>query len=136
MGPSGFPVPPPTYLDAVDKLFRQPHPVVARQTCAGLQHRLNLAKRQAVDLLRHRWSRGAKHELNSCIAGATICPDGSAQSPGRSHMSDTKLRWLGLGLVTTASAGVLGLTAMMNRAFAHADDSDIPNMGWVLGASG
>jgi hypothetical protein len=31
MGPSGFPVPPPTYLDAVDKLFRQPHPLVARQ---------------------------------------------------------------------------------------------------------
>jgi hypothetical protein len=51
-------------------------------------------------------------------------------------MSDTKLRWLGLGLVTTASAGVLGLTAMMNPAFAHADDSDIPNIGLVLGASG
>jgi PE-PPE domain len=48
-------------------------------------------------------------------------------------MSDRKLRWLGLGLVTTAGAGVLGLTAMMNPAFAHADGDDI---GLVLGASG
>src|SRR5271166_4356155 len=37
-------------------------------------------------------------------------------------MSDRKLRWLGAGLVTTAGAGFLGLTAMMNPAFAHADD--------------
>ena len=48
-------------------------------------------------------------------------------------MSDRKLRWLGLGLVTTAGAGVLGLTPMMNPAFAHADGDDI---GLVLGASG
>jgi PE-PPE domain len=48
-------------------------------------------------------------------------------------MSDRKLRWLGLGLVATASAGVAGLTAMMNPAFAHADGEDI---GLVIGASG
>ena len=48
-------------------------------------------------------------------------------------MSDRKLRWLGLGLVATASAGVLGLSAMMNPAFAHADDTDI---GLVMGGSG
>jgi PE-PPE domain len=47
-------------------------------------------------------------------------------------MSDRKLRWLGLGLVATAGAGVLGLSAMMNPAFAHADDSDI---GLVMGGS-
>ena len=48
-------------------------------------------------------------------------------------MSDRKLRWLGLGLVATAGAGVLGLTAMMNPAVAHADGEDI---GLVIGASG
>ena len=31
-------------------------------------------------------------------------------------MSDRKLRWLGLGLVATAGAGFLGLSAMMNPA--------------------
>jgi hypothetical protein len=48
-------------------------------------------------------------------------------------MSERTRRWLGLGLVATAGAGVLGLTAMMNPAFAHADGDDI---GLVLGASG
>jgi hypothetical protein len=48
-------------------------------------------------------------------------------------MSDRKLRWLGLGLVTTAGAGVLGLTAMMNPTVARADGDDI---GVVIGASG
>jgi hypothetical protein len=48
-------------------------------------------------------------------------------------MSDNKLRWLGLGLVATAGAGVLALTAMMNPAFAHADTDDI---GLVIGGSG
>jgi hypothetical protein len=48
-------------------------------------------------------------------------------------MSDRKLRWLGLGLVTTAGAGVVGLTAMMNPSSAHADGDDI---GVVIGASG
>src|ERR1700757_1098935 len=48
-------------------------------------------------------------------------------------MSSGKLRWLGLGLVATASAGVLGLTAMMNPTYAHADGEDI---GLVIGASG
>jgi hypothetical protein len=48
-------------------------------------------------------------------------------------MSSRKLRWLGFGLVATAGAGVLGLTAMMNPAFAHADGEDI---GLVIGASG
>ncbi len=45
-------------------------------------------------------------------------------------MSDRKLRWLGAGLVTTAGAGFLGLTAMMNPAFAHADD-----IGLVIGGT-
>ena len=48
-------------------------------------------------------------------------------------MSDRKLRWLGVGLVTTAGAGFLGLTAMMNPALAHADDG---NVGLVIGGSG
>jgi hypothetical protein len=48
-------------------------------------------------------------------------------------MSGRKLRWLGLGLVATAGAGVIGLTAMTNPAFARADGDDI---GLVLGASG
>ena len=52
-------------------------------------------------------------------------------------MSDRKLRWLGLGLVTTAGAGVLGLSAMMNPAFAHADPTDPPEIiGLVIGGSG
>jgi hypothetical protein len=46
-------------------------------------------------------------------------------------MSGRKRRWLGLGLVATAGAGVVGLSAMMNPAFAHADD-----IGLVIGASG
>jgi hypothetical protein len=46
-------------------------------------------------------------------------------------MSDRKLHWLGLGLVATAGAGVLGLSAMMNPAFARADD-----IGLVMGGSG
>ncbi len=48
-------------------------------------------------------------------------------------MSDRKLRWLGLGLVATAGAGVLGLGAMMNPSSAHADDG---NIGLVMGGSG
>jgi PE-PPE domain len=48
-------------------------------------------------------------------------------------MSSRKLRWLGLGLVATAGAGVVGLTAMMHAAVACADGEDI---GVVLGASG
>src|SRR5271156_6992545 len=48
-------------------------------------------------------------------------------------MSDRKLRWLGLELVSTAGAGVLGLTAMMNPTVAYADGEDI---GLVIGASG
>jgi PE-PPE domain len=51
-------------------------------------------------------------------------------------MSDRKLRWLSLGLVATASAGVLGLTAVTNPTVAYADDGDIPDIGLVLGASG
>jgi hypothetical protein len=46
-------------------------------------------------------------------------------------MSDRKLRWLGLGLVATAGAGVVGLSAMTNSASAHADD-----IGLVMGGSG
>ena len=48
-------------------------------------------------------------------------------------MSDRKLRWLGLGLAATAGAGVLGLSAMMDPAFAHADGGDV---GLVIGGSG
>jgi PE-PPE domain len=48
-------------------------------------------------------------------------------------MSDRRHRWLGFGLVATAGAGVLGLTAMMHPAVASADGEDI---GVVLGASG
>jgi PE-PPE domain len=52
-------------------------------------------------------------------------------------MSDRKLRWLGLGLATTAGAGVIGLSAMMNPASAHADDADPPELiGLVMGGSG
>ena len=46
-------------------------------------------------------------------------------------MSDRKLRWLGLGLVATAGAGVVGLSAMMSPAVAHAD-----NIGLAIGGSG
>jgi PE-PPE domain len=46
-------------------------------------------------------------------------------------MSDRKLHWLGLGLVATVGAGVVGLSAMMNPASAHADD-----IGLVIGGSG
>src|SRR5271156_6625911 len=40
-------------------------------------------------------------------------------------MSGRRLRWLSLGLVTTAGAGVLGLCAMGNPAAAPADGEDI-----------
>jgi hypothetical protein len=43
------------------------------------------------------------------------------------------IRLLATGLLATCGAGLLTLTAMMNPAFAHADDEDI---GLVLGASG
>jgi hypothetical protein len=46
-------------------------------------------------------------------------------------MSDRKLRWSGLALVTTAGAGIVGLSAMMNPTVAHADD-----IGLVIGGSG
>jgi hypothetical protein len=48
-------------------------------------------------------------------------------------MSDRKLRWLGLGLVATAGAGVLGLSAMTNPASAHADEP--PDIGLVIGGT-
>jgi PE-PPE domain len=48
-------------------------------------------------------------------------------------MSGRKLRWLGLGLVATAGAGVFGLSAMLNPTVAYADDSDI---GLAIGGSG
>ena len=47
-------------------------------------------------------------------------------------MSGRKARWVGLGLVATAGAGVLGLSAMMNPSSAYADDSDI---GLVIGGT-
>jgi hypothetical protein len=48
-------------------------------------------------------------------------------------VSNRKLRWMGLGLVAAAGAGVVGLSAMMNPTVAHADGADI---GLVIGASG
>lgn len=48
-------------------------------------------------------------------------------------MSGRRARWIGLGLAATAGAGVLGLSAMMNPALGHADDSDV---GLVMGGSG
>jgi hypothetical protein len=48
-------------------------------------------------------------------------------------MSNRTLRWMGLGLVATAGAGVVGLSAMMNPAVGRADDADI---GLIMGASG
>jgi hypothetical protein len=48
-------------------------------------------------------------------------------------MSGRKLRWMGLGLVATAGAGFLSLSAMMHPAYAHADDG---NIGLVMGGSG
>jgi hypothetical protein len=49
-------------------------------------------------------------------------------------MSGGKLRWLGLGLVTTAGAGVLALTAIMNSAFAYGDV--VPDAGGFHGGGG
>jgi hypothetical protein len=54
-------------------------------------------------------------------------------------MSRRTLRPLGLGLVTTAGAGVLALTAMMNSGFAYGDtppDPADPTIGLVMGPSG
>jgi PE-PPE domain len=54
-------------------------------------------------------------------------------------MSSSKLRWFGLGLVTTAGTGVLALTAMMNSAFAYGEvppDPTPPDIGLVMGGSG
>ena len=46
-------------------------------------------------------------------------------------MSGRKLRWIGFGLAATAGAGVIGLSATMNPASAHADD-----IGLVIGGTG
>ena len=60
-------------------------------------------------------------------------------------MSGRKLRWIGFGLVATAGAGVIGLSATMNPASAHADDiglviggsaDPIPGPGYVEAADG
>ena len=60
-------------------------------------------------------------------------------------MSGRKARWIGFGLVATAGAGVIGLSAMMNPAFARADDiglviggsaDPIPGPGYVEAADG
>ena len=56
-------------------------------------------------------------------------------------MSGRTLHWLGLGLVTTAGAGVMALTAMMNSAFAYGDTAAITGdyagvPVEVMGASG
>jgi PE-PPE domain len=54
-------------------------------------------------------------------------------------MSGCALRSLGLGLVTTAGAGVMALTAMMNSGFAYGDtppDPADPTIGLVMGGSG
>jgi PE-PPE domain-containing protein len=49
-------------------------------------------------------------------------------------VSGRKARWVGLGLVATAGAGVLGLSAMMNPSSASADDS-LPDIGLVIGGT-
>src|ERR1700722_19779487 len=60
-------------------------------------------------------------------------------------MSGRKLRWIGFGLVATPGAGVIGLSATMNPASAHADDiglvvggsaDPIPGPGYVEAADG
>jgi hypothetical protein len=54
-------------------------------------------------------------------------------------MSGQTLRSLGLGLVTTAGAGVLALTTMVNSGFAYGDtppDPADPTIGLVMGPSG
>ncbi|MGH3560535.1 MAG: PE-PPE domain-containing protein, partial [Mycobacterium sp.] len=54
-------------------------------------------------------------------------------------MSGRTLHSLGLGLVTTAGAGVMALTAMMNSAFAYGEappDPADPTIGLVMGGSG
>ena len=55
--------------------------------------------------------------------------------PGGRKVSGRKARWVGLGLVATAGAGVLGLSAMMNPSSAYADDS-LPDIGLVIGGTG
>ncbi len=52
-------------------------------------------------------------------------------APKGRKMSGRKLRLMGLGIVATAGAGLLGLSAMMNSASARADD-----LGLVMGGSG
>jgi hypothetical protein len=52
------------------------------------------------------------------------------QRCGGRKVSGRKLRWIGFGLVATAGAGVIGLSATMNPASAHADD-----IGLVIGGS-
>jgi hypothetical protein len=47
-------------------------------------------------------------------------------------VSGRKARWIGFGLAATAGAGVIGLSAMMNPASAHADETDV---GLVIGGS-
>jgi len=49
-------------------------------------------------------------------------------------VSGRKARWVGLGLVATAGAGVLGLSAMMNPSSAYADDP-LPDIGLVIGGA-
>lgn len=54
-------------------------------------------------------------------------------------MSDRTLRWLGPGLISTAAAGVFGLTATMTAAGAHGDtdfNTTTPDVGVVIGGSG
>jgi PE-PPE domain len=53
-------------------------------------------------------------------------------------MSGRTLRWLGLGLLSTAGAGVMVLTGMMNSAFAYGDVPPDPaeTIGLVMGGSG
>lgn len=41
------------------------------------------------------------------------------------------VRWLGFGLIATASAGLLGLTSILHAAFAFGDDTAL-----VMGPSG
>lgn len=54
-------------------------------------------------------------------------------------MSDRRMRWLGVGLVSTAGAGAMALAAMTDSAFAYgqtAPDPADPTIGLIMGGSG
>ena len=94
MGPSGFPVPPTTYVDAVDRPTLRRLIAVTRQLCASTAS-TEFTQRSTCGFLRHRRSRGVKDVLNTCAAGAAPCPDESAQGPGgRTFQTASFVGWV------------------------------------------